>query len=362
MPAARLSRPAPDEFGGGFANYVPLVPEAPIQDALERQLNELLTLLQPLSEADAMIVHPPYTWTIKEVIGHITDCERIFAYRALRAARGDVTPLPSFDENEYARHVHFSTFPHQELLRELEHVRRANMSLFQHLDDDAWLRRGTAGGVPMSVRAWAYVIVGHADTTWKSCADVCRSPESSPDRQLTTDYRLLAAVLTVPPSRHDQNPPHQRQLGQFGFAVMHPHRGRLGTHFLHQLLLGGDASFEDGSLAPLPVGSLVKHFHLESGFLQQWAVILHAKRLVEFPGGEHKSCAGLEDARRFAHRARLIGHQEQGVDAHRAVETGCRATGGRDIARFELRFAVHAEGGYALLRGVDRHGRDVDSQ
>jgi uncharacterized damage-inducible protein DinB len=162
MTTAKLARPTADEFGGGFANYVPLVPETHIEDVLARQLDELLALLQPLSEKQAMTLHAPYTWTIKEVLGHVTDCERIFAYRALRTARGDQTPLASFEENEYARQAHFSTYPQQGLVQEFEHVRRANLFLFEHLDDDAWLRRGTAGGVEMSVRAWAHVIVGHA--------------------------------------------------------------------------------------------------------------------------------------------------------------------------------------------------------
>jgi len=162
MPPVNSCRPAPDEYGAGFANYVPLVPEENIQDVLAGQLAELLALLQPLTESEAMTVHAPYAWTIKEVVGHVLDCERIFAYRALRTARGDTTPLPGFDENEYARHAHFSSFPHQELVAELEHVRRSNILLFRHLDDEAWLRRGTANGVTMSVRAWAYVIVGHA--------------------------------------------------------------------------------------------------------------------------------------------------------------------------------------------------------
>jgi hypothetical protein len=155
MTSAKYERPAADEFGGGFANYVPLVPETHIQDALGRQLDELLALLRPLTEKQAMTLHAPYTWTIKEVLGHVTDCERIFAYRALRTARGDQTPLASFEENEYARHAHFSTYPHAELVQEFEHVRRANIFLFEHLDDAAWLRRGTASGVVMSVRAWA---------------------------------------------------------------------------------------------------------------------------------------------------------------------------------------------------------------
>ena len=162
MKLVAAARPELDEYGGPFANYVALVPEERILEVLENQLGELLAVLRPLDEAEALTLHAPYTWTIKEVVGHVTDCERIFAYRALRAARGDATPLAGFDENEYARHAHFSTYQHRELVSELEHVRQASLWLFRHLDDAAWLRRGTAAGVVLSVRAWAYIITGHA--------------------------------------------------------------------------------------------------------------------------------------------------------------------------------------------------------
>ncbi|HEY4310632.1 MAG TPA: DinB family protein [Pirellulales bacterium] len=162
MASPSLGRPTTDEYSGPFAKYVSLVPEERIVEALAEQLREACSLLEPLSEDQANTVHAPYTWTIKEVIGHLTDGERVFAYRALRAARGDATPLPGFDENDYARHAHHATFPHAELMAELTHVRQASIDLFRHLDDEAWLRRVTASGIAMSVRAWVYVIVGHA--------------------------------------------------------------------------------------------------------------------------------------------------------------------------------------------------------
>jgi len=161
MASVSAGRPAADEYEGPFAGYIQRVPEERILDLLARQLDEALALLQPLDEATANTVHAPYTWTIKEVIGHLTDCERVFAYRALRAARGDTTPLAGFDENEYARHASFTSHPHADLVAELQHVRQATIDLFRHLDEAAWLRRVTATGATLSVRAWAYVIVGH---------------------------------------------------------------------------------------------------------------------------------------------------------------------------------------------------------
>lgn len=156
------SRPEAGEFGGPFAGYVALVPEGRVLDVLEGQLKETIALLRPLSEQQAMTVHAPYTWTIKDALNHITDGERVFAYRALRAARGDTTPLPGFDENEYAKHARASLVPHHELVAEFENVRQSTLLLFRHLEPDAWLRRVTASGVEISVRAWAYIIAGHA--------------------------------------------------------------------------------------------------------------------------------------------------------------------------------------------------------
>ena len=136
------------------------------------------TLLQPLDEATANTVHPPYTWSIKEVLGHCTDAERVFAYRALRAARGDTTPLPGFEENDYARQAHHGTFPHAELLAEFSHVRAgASIALFRHLDDAAWLSIASyaRSGVSLSVRAWAYVIrLGHARHRLRSIVEAWR--------------------------------------------------------------------------------------------------------------------------------------------------------------------------------------------
>jgi hypothetical protein len=161
MASVHLGRPEATEFGGDFAKYVTLVPEAQILDQLATQRDEVLQLLRPLNEEAANTIHPPYTWTIKDVVGHLTDCERIFAYRALRAARGDTTPLPGFDENLYADCAHFSTFPQHSVLSGFEHLRQATINLFTNLDEEAWLRQVVATGTSISVRAWAYVIVGH---------------------------------------------------------------------------------------------------------------------------------------------------------------------------------------------------------
>ena len=157
-----VERPEESEYGPDFGRYVRLTPEGDVLAFLEAQLDELLILLGKLPEAESLVRHAPYTWTIKQVVGHMTDCERIFGYRALRIARADATPLPGFDENEYMKAVDFNGYPLAELVREFEHVRRSHSLLFRHLEPAAWLRRGVVRGGPASTRAFAYVIAGHA--------------------------------------------------------------------------------------------------------------------------------------------------------------------------------------------------------
>jgi hypothetical protein len=155
-------KPEAAEYAPSYGNYVALVSEGDILDRLEKQLDEGLALLRGTPEDQAMTRHPPYTWSVKEVVGHVTDAERIFGHRALRFARGDTTPLPGFDENIYVGAAGFDRRPFASLLAEFEAVRRSHVCLFRHLDEAAWLRTGLANGSPVSVRALAYIIAGHA--------------------------------------------------------------------------------------------------------------------------------------------------------------------------------------------------------
>src|SRR5262245_54984639 len=157
-------RGTPDstEYSSFFGNYIPLVSEADVVAAMQDQLEQYLALLRPLSESVGNTRHPPYTWSIKEVVGHITDTERVFAYRAMRIARADATPLPGFDQDAYAGVANFDRLPLASLVDEFEAVRRASILLFTNLPADAWLRRGEASKIALSVRALAYAIVGHA--------------------------------------------------------------------------------------------------------------------------------------------------------------------------------------------------------
>jgi DinB superfamily len=156
-----MRKPEPTEYAGFFAKYVELVQEADPLPVLAAQVREVLDFLGTVSEADASVLHAPYTWTFKEVIGHVADGERVFGYRALRFARADATPLPGFDETAFAAHAESNRLPFAEVLADWEAARRSNVSLYRSLPDAAWVRGGTANGTYLTVRALAYIIAGH---------------------------------------------------------------------------------------------------------------------------------------------------------------------------------------------------------
>jgi hypothetical protein len=162
MPDPAMCRPEPSEYDSQREEYIRLVSEHDIQSALRSQLEDVVGLLSRASEPESLVRHAPYTWSFRQVLGHMTDCERIFGYRALRIARHDATPLPGFDENAYMKFVDFDRWPLADLLVDFEHVRRSHFDLFRQLDSEAWLRRGIVDGHPITARAVAYVMVGHA--------------------------------------------------------------------------------------------------------------------------------------------------------------------------------------------------------
>lgn len=157
-----MRRPDPTEYAPDYAPYMALVPEADVLAAMEAQLADVLALLGGVPESEGNVRHPPYTWSVKEVVGHVTDAERVFSHRALRFSRGDATPLPGFDEVPYVAAAGFDRFPLAELVREFEATRRSSLWLFRHLPAGAWDRAGVANDNPITVRALAYAVVGHA--------------------------------------------------------------------------------------------------------------------------------------------------------------------------------------------------------
>jgi hypothetical protein len=139
-----------------------LVPETDVRAVLSTQLDDTIRLLRGVSEQTGNTRHAPYTWSVKQVVGHLTDAEREFGHRAFRFARNDPTPLPGFDENVYVGNAPFDSCPIADLAAAWEFARRGNLLLFRHIPDEAWSRCGMASGNIVTVRALAFIIAGHA--------------------------------------------------------------------------------------------------------------------------------------------------------------------------------------------------------
>lgn len=155
------TRPEANEYAPDFGRYISLVPAGDVVATLSRQLEETLATLRGIGEEQADSRYAEGKWSIKELVGHVIDGERIFAYRALRFARNDQTPLPGFEQDDYINNARFGDYQLSELIEEFEHVRKATLSLFRHLDAGAWSRQGSANDALVSVRALAYIIAGH---------------------------------------------------------------------------------------------------------------------------------------------------------------------------------------------------------
>ncbi len=162
MSTVATVRPAPAEFAPYYGPYVEAVPDGDITRTLAQQGEVFLARLKTVNEDRAAFAYAQGKWTVKEVIGHITDTERIFTYRILRIARGDATPLAAFDENAYAAECGANARPLDSLLGEFAAVRGATLALLRWLPEAAWARRGTASGKEISVRGLAWISAGHA--------------------------------------------------------------------------------------------------------------------------------------------------------------------------------------------------------
>ena len=154
-------RPASTEYAQPYAGYVANVPETDILAAIEQQSVETQKLLASIDETKAAYRYAEGKWSVKEVIGHFTDAERIFAYRALAIARGETQPLPGFEEDDYVRNANFDAWKLGDLAEHYALVRRSTIVLFQNFPDAAWENRGIASDNPITVRAIAWIIVGH---------------------------------------------------------------------------------------------------------------------------------------------------------------------------------------------------------
>ncbi|MGC2108546.1 MAG: DinB family protein [Candidatus Korobacteraceae bacterium] len=157
-----LSRPDNTEYADFYTNYIARVPDGPILTFLAKQPGDYRQLLVGVSDEDAAAPTAPGKWSIKQILGHICDAERVMSYRALRFARGDEKELHGFEQDDYVREGGSNSRSLDDLLTEFESVRKATLALFGSLPPDVDMRAGVANGNRVTVRALAYIAGGHA--------------------------------------------------------------------------------------------------------------------------------------------------------------------------------------------------------
>jgi uncharacterized damage-inducible protein DinB len=159
--AVSITRPDPSEYDPYYERYISLVKANDVVAALQKQAQETRELLSKVSADKAEFRYAPGKWSVKEVLGHINDTERIMSYRVLRIARGDQTPIEGFEQDDYIAAGKFGRRTIDDLLQEFATIRNATLQLVRHVDAEAAERRGTANQKQISARAIVYVIAGH---------------------------------------------------------------------------------------------------------------------------------------------------------------------------------------------------------
>ena len=156
-----IERPKLGEYNPYYDRYISLIPGNDIIGTLEKQFPKTVGLLSGRSDEEGNFRYEPGKWSLKEVVGHMNDTERIMAYRALRIARGDQTPLPGFEQDDFVREGPFSELSLSSLVEEFKAVRAATLSLLRTFRPQDWTRRGKASDREITVRALVYIIAGH---------------------------------------------------------------------------------------------------------------------------------------------------------------------------------------------------------
>lgn len=156
-----IERPLEGEHNPYYSKYISLVTEDDVLLLLERQAGELQALASRLSGEEETHSYAPGKWNVRQVIGHLTDAERVFGYRAFRISRRDETPLSGFDENVFVERSPYAYVPAKRLAEEFALVRAGNLAFLRQLDPSHWALKGTANNNRISVRALAYIMAGH---------------------------------------------------------------------------------------------------------------------------------------------------------------------------------------------------------
>ncbi len=155
-----MKRPQADEYAAFYQKYIDTVSDNVIAE-LEHQANSFPAFLNGISSDKASFAYAEGKWTIKELVGHVIDTERIMIYRALRVGRNDKTPLPGFEENDYVVNAHFCDRTLKSLADEFAVLRKANMYLVKSFTEEEVNRTGVSNGTPISVRALIFILAGH---------------------------------------------------------------------------------------------------------------------------------------------------------------------------------------------------------
>jgi hypothetical protein len=156
-----LPRPSSGDAAPYYFGYIDLVPQGDVLDILARGVAETRRALAGVGPERETFRYAPGKWSIRELIGHIVDAERVFGNRAFHIARGDAAPLPSMEQDDYVRTANADRRPLADLLDELDLARKSHLRLFQGFDADAWERVGTAANNPFRVRAFPFILAGH---------------------------------------------------------------------------------------------------------------------------------------------------------------------------------------------------------
>lgn len=160
----KIPAPTPQEYAPFYADYIQrATARGNVTDALSAQLDEIRLALGPLTDSQARYRISAEDWSIKEIVSHLIDAERVFSYRFLRVSRKDKTPLPGFEQEDYVREAGADELPLGDLLQEFDSLRRANVLAIKNTKADNFNEVGSASGAPVSARALVYMLVGHVE-------------------------------------------------------------------------------------------------------------------------------------------------------------------------------------------------------
>lgn len=161
MSSSIARRPLSTDYSPDYEGYISLVPEADIVSVLREQNRQVTEFIKAIPQASAGFRYAPEKWSIREVLGHVADSERVFSYRATCLARGEQSALPGFEEKEYVRTANFDKWSLSELSAEFDNLRKANLLLLEHLDEEAWQRSGTVNQNHITVPGLVWIMAGH---------------------------------------------------------------------------------------------------------------------------------------------------------------------------------------------------------